>query len=57
MINLSVNFDEIARIASLVGDIDATCSPVLDKREPSERLKAVQALAAQAHEVIEADAG
>ena len=53
MINLSVNFDAIASIANLVGDIDATCSPILDKREPAERLKAVQALAAQAHEVIE----
>ena len=53
MINLSVNFDAIASIANLVGDIDATCSPTLDKREPSERLKAVQVLVAKAHAVIE----
>ena len=52
-IKISVNFNDIDRLANLVCDIDCACSRVLDKRTSEEKSKAIQALAAQAHEVIE----
>lgn len=50
---LSVGFNHIDYLASLIVDIDCVCSPVLDKRSPEHKLKAVQTIAAEAHEVIE----
>ena len=49
---ISVDFNDIDQLATLICDIDSACSPVLDKRTPEEKFKAVQALAAQSHEVI-----
>lgn len=50
---INVDFNDIDQLATLIGEIDSACSPVLDKRTAQEKFKAVQALAAQAHEVIE----
>ena len=50
---LSVDFNHIDSLASLIGDIDSVCSPVLDKRSPEQKLKAVQTIVSEAHEVIE----
>lgn len=50
---INVDFNEIDALADLIGDIDSTCSPVLDERTPEDKFKAIQALAAQAHQAIE----
>ena len=52
-IKISVNFNDIDRLSSLVGDIDCACSRVLDKRTPEEKFKAIQVQVAQAHVLLE----
>ena len=50
---LSVDFNDVEQLCDLISDVDSTCSPVVDIREPTTKLKVIQAELAKAHAILE----